>query len=736
MPAFMEERTDAAAMLAKLEEEIAGWKSRSRDIYFTRYLLDQKQRLEELKRSEALDLASLERLREELYRNYQVYLQRNFPGIVRPYGMGPQGMPPVNAPGMGPQAFVGQPGSVGQQPFMGQQGPVGQQPFMGQQGPMGRQPFIGQQGPMGQPSPMGPQASKGQETESKVAIAVFSVVGAAFLLAAFVILGSYMAGLWKGICLYLISSLVVLFAEAVVYRKNQKIGSLLSAIGLGCLYLSTATNYLLLHNFGLIAAILFTVAITVAATIWSRVRDSGSMRLVNLLSCYICFLLFPVEGRNEFLVLSVLLIGLNLLCIFISVRKSYPWLCGVHFLANLFFTSILERKALGAGVATAAVLFFLFSNFILEGILFQKLLVYLNRAKGKVDQQAKPWCYFFYAFSLLLYIGMFNMPLWNHASDRMAEYGGLAVWAIICIGFFLAAIEEQQRWTYYYLMQLVAVVSFLWKGSEAQGLVCVLVLFLISKALCGIRALGVDDAIVTAIACLELLYHCGHVLSWFLFVGILLSALTISRWQIYYKIWITATAALYLVNLTPFDLKPVVFFGVLFLGLFLFSKRRQWRCREDAIFCWVILGLQAFGLLALCMPLARGAHIMHFSMLVIGLATLFIAVDDSYGQVVKWKGLMLAGFLTYMALVADCGPRLAKSALFMAIALGSLIFGFARKQKSVRIFGLVLSLTACGKIALYDVWGYDALARMILFFAVGFIVLLVAIAYILLEKKV
>ena len=43
--------------------------------------------------------------------------------------------------------------------------------------------------------------------------------------------------------------------------------------------------------------------------------------------------------------------------------------------------------------------------------------------------------------------------------------------------------------------------------------------------------------------------------------------------------------------------------------------------------------------------------------------------------------------------------------LIMLIALVSVTAGFVKKDKPVRIYGLVLSLCTCGKIALYDYWG-------------------------------
>ena len=57
------------------------------------------------------------------------------------------------------------------------------------------------------------------------------------------------------------------------------------------------------------------------------------------------------------------------------------------------------------------------------------------------------------------------------------------------------------------------------------------------------------------------------------------------------------------------------------------------------------------------------------------------------------------------------------------------------KKKSVRIYGLVLSLLVCGKIVLYDFMGAPTLQRTILLFSVGVMALVISGIYIILEKK-
>ena len=104
-------------------------------------------------------------------------------------------------------------------------------------------------------------------------------------------------------------------------------------------------------------------------------------------------------------------------------------------------------------------------------------------------------------------------------------------------------------------------------------------------------------------------------------------------------------------------------------------------------------------------------------------------------QEFKHRELILVIFLTYMALIVKTNIPVINSILIMLIALVSVTAGFVKKDKPVRIYGLVLSLCTCGKIALYDYWGAPILQKTILFFVVGVIALVIAGIYIILEKK-
>ena len=122
-------------------------------------------------------------------------------------------------------------------------------------------------------------------------------------------------------------------------------------------------------------------------------------------------------------------------------------------------------------------------------------------------------------------------------------------------------------------------------------------------------------------------------------------------------------------------------------------------------------------------------------MLVFGLATIVLGFQEKYHMNFSFKGMITAVFLTYMAFIVKTQLPVINSILMMLVALISVAAGFVEKKKNIRIYGLVLSILVCGKIVLYDFMSVPTLQKMLLFFAVGVIALLIAGISIVLEKK-
>ena len=101
----------------------------------------------------------------------------------------------------------------------------------------------------------------------------------------------------------------------------------------------------------------------------------------------------------------------------------------------------------------------------------------------------------------------------------------------------------------------------------------------------------------------------------------------------------------------------------------------------------------------------------------------------------RWKYLVLAGFLVWFSLTGHYGSPVVVSILLMIIALGCVGIGFGLQDKVERICGLVMAFLVCVKLVLYDFREVEAMYRVVVFLVVGVIALLISCIYIRLEKK-
>ena len=98
--------------------------------------------------------------------------------------------------------------------------------------------------------------------------------------------------------------------------------------------------------------------------------------------------------------------------------------------------------------------------------------------------------------------------------------------------------------------------------------------------------------------------------------------------------------------------------------------------------------------------------------------------------------------MTYMAVTfawvflisEDCEPFI-PSILITLLALGMILFGFLKKRKGIRVYGLCLVIAVAFKIVLFDFAHSETGFRILVFLIVGILIIAVSLLYILSEKK-
>lgn len=581
---------------------------------------------------------------------------------------------------------------------------------------------------------------KQKSAEFTVGVLVFGIVGAAFILISFVMLGmTYMGGLFRGLSLYAISLALFLLSELLICRKSGKLGGAISAIGAGGLYLSTLLNYLYLHNFGGFTAMLITAAVTAVLLIWSRKKDSGLLRMIGLIAGYLCFL--PLQdgvGGVSFLIVTGILFLLNLMCALLPVGR-YRFALGItHLISNTVFSQLFLWRAIFCGVEGRYQIVFLLSSIIIMELIITRLLCVADREKENGSGQEYAAGIAVFCISACMYIGM--LLFWFYGlpgTPESAKHISMAVLAGTCLITWLVQRNRSEKWLQYFFINLAALAIYGFSNIKAESVICILAVFALAKLLSPAKVpmLRVSELIITIIVCAATLIYHRTPYVYALGAGLLVSVLLLGDLQVIYAILITFTMAnLAFLNL-PASLGLPAMVGIWFIGLLLFNNVERWRGKGIEAFNYIAISAQALCLLRLLDISYKGTYITYLMMLIFGLATIVLTFHEKYRMNFKGKHLILAGFLTYMTLAGRIGIPVVTSIILMLIALSCVAAGFALREGSVRIYGLILSLFVCVKVAVYDFTGVPNLEKMILFFSIGLIALIISGIYIVLEKK-
>ncbi len=610
---------------------------------------------------------------------------------------------------------------------------------------------------------------KKDNLEFIIGATIFGVIGAAFILTDLVLLGmNYTNGFVKGIGLCVICIAVLAFSELVVYRRLPKLGYVLSAIGIGGLYLSVVINFLVLHNFNLWATLIVTMVITVMVVLLSRKRDSLVYRIIGMIAGYLCFFTIQKGITNvEFLVVSGMVFLMSVLCIALPLRKRYTAINCIHMCINAIFTLAFLGRAKYCGVTELNFVFiFLASATVVMHLLLAVQVLYQKRCaqadSGKKSETDVLILVFYgisaYILSLRvaflmgdIYRGIARATTEGEAG-RIILAACMAAIILAVIGiltFIVLAIKKcPERWAICYYLNFVIWVIFAGTGRPLiryeyeylPGQIALVVLLLISKLCClkKIRELKVSDAILTTYICLYIVSSAmaGDAYEVILLVGgVLLSILLLSQWKTYQEVVLTLALAVFAYQVIPSQLRLPAVAGLFFVGILLFNNVKRWK--DEKIFVYNIFMLigQAYCFLILYNPVYQGAYLTYLCMLIFGLATIIVTFNDKYQMDFKGKNMILAIFLSYMSFAFRTGENIVNSILLMVVALICVGIGFAKNQKAVRIYGLTLSLLVCAKIGVYDFVEASTLQKTILFFIVGVIALIIAGIYIILEKK-
>lgn len=692
-----------------LKKQMEGLIRESQDVYFSEYLWGLMGKLEQ-------DAITTDYALSELNRTYNMYRQRMEQGAVQ------QGAP--------------QPQPTAQmQPRMAT--PIQSAPRPIQQIPQ-------------------PVAAKKQKSNVEFAIGagVLSIVGVLFVLVAFVMLGiTYMNGFVKGMCMYVIALAILLFSELVLEKKMPKFAVGITALGISSLYLSTMLNYLYLENFDGFMAMALSVLISLMAVFIGRKKDSGTIKIISFIGCYIC--VFPVgkswsgwigmdiaAANIQFLVVSAIVFIINLMTIFLPVKKSRVVVHIFHLVSNAIFSVLFAVQGAVMLDEFTYILYFLISAVLMQGLIFYQL----EKTKKENPEHFSAET----AGNVTAYITTVMLMLVTFVVvGRFVDFGwklhvAMGTLLLVCAFIFVLFAKSKLKWIQYWLFSFVAWITYgAMNGTLETGKVSywwcvgiVLVLFLLSKILSRVKVLRVSELVVTIITAFYALFffHEEDMTAAICFLGaFLLSVIALNYWQsVYEEILLVVLESFVLMNFQN-ELTPAIMTGILFLGVIGFNNVELFRGKYIKVFNYVNFAIMV------CLYIVAAFEkndLSYMIMLVLGISFMVFAFKEKYGMDFKIKHIIFVLFLCYMTLIWDIPIPVLKSIILMVIAIGAVTTGFFIRDKKLRITGLALTLVVCGKITLHDFAGAANMEKIILFLIVGLIVLAISGIYIALEKRV
>lgn len=575
---------------------------------------------------------------------------------------------------------------------------------------------------------------KTKSVEFKIGIHVFSLIGALFILAAFVTFGFYfLKGAFQGICIYMAAFALVLFSELFLRRKMQKFAGVITGIGIGCLYAANIVNYLVLHLVNGIIAVLLTLLIA-AATIWlSRKRDSVVIRLIGLIGCYVC--LYPIHGFEtelSFFVLTVILFIVNVAGVLFPNQSRAAAILAVHAALNVIFTGALLIIA-GLDHVQATYL----AALLLSSFIFMEIMAFVNRKREKDNEIFIITCI---GSGLLLFM-MFLLE--TITGEQLVGLIMAAVTAAVSMLFFLLwEKEDERKWAQVYFAAGLFLLIGAFSDQPVEQTITVGVIFLIARIGNRQRQLTALEAIAAVAVGLTGIGLSGSVYAYILAALLVLLSFRINKLYVFHEIVTTASVlVIWFLKCEWFRLYnwgmdgkwfyPVAVLLLMLLFL-LFHHLQGLRDKKQEVYN--IVSLCFIGILCL-LPLFEGHLWTRIAIMAAGTLAAFLLLRKRYG--LYWKGniLLWAVFFSLYSITGNFGSPVVSSILIMAAAFFLVGIGFRHKEKMERITGLVLAALVCLKLVLYDFREAELLYRMIVFLIVGVMALGISFLYMFLEKK-
>ena len=615
--------------------------------------------------------------------------------------------------------------------------------------------------PVPQPVPVTqPQAAPVREkkpgAEYAVGGIVLSVLGTALILTGFVMLAvNFFDNFWQGMSLYLVCGALMLVSELLIRRLVKKLSYVFSGLGIAGFFVVTLINYFVLglYNFWVTVILLFVFSCLTG--VFGYFKKAFLFTVIGYCSVFLGIsLIGNTFGDVEYLSLICIMLFQTALWLAMPIEKKYGKAFSIIQIVGNLVLMITACSNNTTG--------FIFSSYRMNGlwlsifvsisfimlltILFVTGLRFCRYSETGTEEKIRPVAQIvLVAIGTAIYSVFKLVTVQEIYSDLHANIElFVSTLCFVLVGaafvFFLMR-KKIELWQpvifYVLLMSFFTVLGIKERSVAAAGLTVVL-----AGSICAARflkktSLNVCDLVMKilfSIVAIDIAYNYAYEPGHYIVIAALVAAIAAgSGFLCPSEIILTATLIFAVCQLSSYKLWLILISGVIMLTVFVFHNVKWLRPKVILVYDILAMIAMVFVLGFLNHPFYKNDMITALLVFCFGLATLIQYLQKSYGMFFAGKMMPIAVYLTYFVFILRIKEGFVTSAILMAVALICVALGFLMNQKSVRIYGLVLSLFVCLKLVIFDFASAASLVKTIMYFVVGILALVIAGVYIVSE---
>lgn len=601
------------------------------------------------------------------------------------------------------------------------------------------------------------------KAEYAVGAIVMSVLGSVFLLTGLVYFAvNYLDTFAQGMVMYAVCALILVVSEFVIRRAVPKLSAVFTAIGISGVFLTTVVNYKSLNNISLGVAAILLALCSALVCLFGYVRKSQLYSIIGFLAAFISSVAIG-SGVSpvEFAAITIGTLIISTMWLFFPASRRYDVLSPLMIMAELAYflaTTTFDIVTPDVGAATVSRIIFIAASWLVICLIY--FVSDIRNREYHADTATSDTINFVVYLVAAFIYGVairFLMEMQHFEQGEAILYGVIIYTVIVVPQIIFAFIKKSQKSNAalaYYISVLMTGFIIIGCTDTRYILIPVYVLYsLIARILARKNAerlsFKVVDIVVQSFFAIMAISHSDEVyigtdvfeacfVGLLLLVGLFGGILINSGFKTAVQIMFVFSGCYVLASVfLPSSLGDTAAMGIILLFTYLINNVGTLKGKGYKVYNYFMLVLEILLLITSSHMDLSGENLMIFCISAIfGLAFVILMMNKEYGIFFAGYYIAIPVYLTLVAILLPIENGFVMSIILMTIAVISVIIGFALREKAIRIYGLVLSILICVKIAVVDLVSFGSTkSKILMYILVGALALVIGCIYMVLESR-